>query len=179
MLEVRKSVISKLKVAAPLTAMAVILPIAAKPVIWSSSAQYGSYRFDGYTWNNDVFGSGAGPQTISVSSINQWSTGGVKSYPHEAHDVAKPLDSIITLKSSFNQLVPSAGAWDTAYDIWSSSNDQEIMIWTNYTGDSNGGGNVKPISYKYDPHSGAAIPVYTNVNLAGVNRPGFAGGSNS
>ncbi|XUJ32485.1 hypothetical protein ACQ5SK_28840 [Bradyrhizobium japonicum] len=101
-------------------------------------------------------GRGAGPQTISVSAVNQWGvwsnqpdTGGIKSYPHEGFNVGKPLSSINTLISNFNQEVPTSGAWDVAYDIWDSSNQYEIMLWTNYTGNPDGGGNVKPISYKY------------------------------
>ena len=44
----------------------------------------------------------------------------------------------------------------------------------NYTGNPDGGGNVKPISYKYAP-SGAAIPVYTNVDVGGATWNVFEG----
>ncbi|MEZ0040281.1 hypothetical protein ABIF68_010651 [Bradyrhizobium japonicum] len=107
--------VSKLKVFAALSAASVALvPISAKAPIWSSSAQYGSFSIDGYSWNNDVWGRGAGPQTISVSAVNQWGvwsnqpdTGGIKSYPHEGFNVGKPLSSINTLISNFNQEVPT------------------------------------------------------------------------
>lgn len=152
-----------------------------KAPIWSSSAPYGNFSRDGYTWNNDVWGAGAGPQTISVRAVNQWgawsnqpNTGGIKSYPHQAFNVGKPLSSINTLRSSFNQGVPAGGAWDVAYDIWDSSNQYEIMLWTNYTGNSDGGGNVKPISYHYSP-SRAAIPVYRNIDAGGATWNVFEG----
>jgi len=157
--------------------------VPAKAPIWSSSAPYGNFSRDGFSWNNDVWGSGAGPQTISVYGANRWSvwsnqpgTGGIKSYPHEAVHIGKPLSAINTLSSTFNQDVPKSGAWDTAYDIWDSSNQHEIMIWTNYTGNSDGSGNVKPISHHYrqDP-SGAAISVYTNVDVGGTTWNVFEG----
>ncbi|WP_375779047.1 glycosyl hydrolase [Bradyrhizobium sp. ma5] len=127
-------------------------------------------------------GPGAGPQTISVRAVNQWgvwsnqpNTAGIKSYPHEAFNIGKRLSSINTQTSSFNQDVPpSGGAWDVAYDISDSSNQHEIMLWTNYTGNPDGSGNVKPISYHYAP-SGAAIPVYSNVNLGGATWNVFEG----
>ncbi|WP_258769185.1 GH12 family glycosyl hydrolase domain-containing protein [Bradyrhizobium arachidis] len=154
----------------------------AKAPVWRSSDPYGSYSRDGYSWNNDVWGAGAGPQTISVGAVNEWgvwsnqpNTGGIKSYPHEAFDIGKPLSSINTLSSSFNQAVPAGGAWDVAYDIWDSSKQYEIMLWTNYTGNPDGSGNVKPISYHYDASSGAAIPVRSNVNIGGATWNVFEG----
>ncbi|WP_439365927.1 glycoside hydrolase family 12 protein [Bradyrhizobium sp. DASA03005] len=156
-------------------------PGLAKAPIWKSSAPYGSFSLGIYSWNNDVWGPGAGPQTISVNAANQWdvwsnqpNTPGIKSYPHETFNIERPLSSIKSLTSSFDQQVPNGGAWDTAYDIWDSSNEHEIMLWTNYTGTPEGGGNVKPISYHYAP-SGAAIPIYSNVNVGGSTWNVFEG----
>lgn len=161
------------------SAIAASLP--ANAPIWSSSSPYEDFSYGGYSWNNDVWGTGAGPQTISVHAGKQWSvwsnqpnTDGIKSYPHQALNIEKPLSSINTLTSSFNQDVPAGGAWDTAYDIWDSSHQNEIMLWTNYTGNSDGSGNVKPISYRYD-RSGAAIPLYRNVNVGGATWNVFTG----
>ncbi|PJR09252.1 glycosyl hydrolase [Sinorhizobium meliloti] len=150
--------------------------------IWSSSDPYKGFSRGGYSWTNDIYGGeAAGPQTISVYANNQWSvwsnqpdTNGIKSYPHQAFDIGKPLSSINTLTSSFNQDVPAGGAWNTAYDIWDSSHQNEIMLWTNYTGHPDGSGNVKPISQHYDP-SGAAIPIYRNVNVGGATWNVFEG----
>jgi len=156
-------------------------PLPANAPIWSSNSPYGDFSYGGYSWNNDVWGTGAGPQTISVHAGKQWSvwsnqpnTDGIKSYPHQALNIEKPLSSINTLTSSFNQDVPTGGAWDTAYDIWDSSHQNEIMLWTNYTGNPDGSGNVKPISYHYD-RSGAAIPLYRNVNVGGATWNVFTG----
>ncbi|BBB96507.1 MULTISPECIES: glycoside hydrolase family 12 protein [Bradyrhizobium] len=129
---------AKLKVLAVLIAVThALLPVSAKAPIWTSNDRYGSFSLDGYSWNNDVWGRDAGPQTISVSAINQWGvwsnqpdTDGIKSYPHEGFNIGKPLSSINTLVSAFNQDVPTSGAWDVAYDIWDNSNQHEIMLWT-------------------------------------------------
>ncbi|ODR91769.1 glycosyl hydrolase [Sinorhizobium alkalisoli] len=155
--------------------------LATNAPIWSSSAPYASFSHGSHSWNNDIYGKGAGPQTISVHADNQWSvwsnqpnTDGIKSYPHQEVDIGKPLSSINSLTSSFNQEVPAGGAWNTAYDIWDSSHQNEIMLWTNYTGHPDGSGNVKPISKHYDA-SGAAVPIYRNVNVGGASWNVFEG----
>ena len=80
--------------------------------------------------------------------------------------IGRTLSSISSCTSSFNVTTPSGGAWEVTYDIWDSNNANETMLWMNYTGNANGSGNVKPISYNYDA-SGTAIPVYTNVSVGG------------
>ncbi|WP_439373134.1 glycosyl hydrolase [Bradyrhizobium sp. DASA03120] len=176
----------KVKVLAlPFAVMIALFPASAKGPIWTSSDQYGTFSLNGYSWNNDIYGQGAGPQTISVHSVSQWSvwsnqpdTGGIKSYPHEALNVGKPLSAIESLSSSFDQTVPTTGRWNFAYDIWASSNAYEIMLWTNYTGNPDGSGDVKPISYKYNSSGTAAIPVYTGVNVGGATWNVFEGWNN-
>jgi Glycosyl hydrolase family 12 len=151
----------------PLLAAAFLCaPMAANACVWSSSAQYGSYTSGAFSWNNDEWGSGHGPQTICVNSQTNWNfvsnqpnTGGIKAYPHEAFYVGKALSSVNTLSATLSQSTPSGGAWDAAYDIWDSANQYEIMLWTNWTGA------VGPISYNYN--SNGAVPVYTNVSVGG------------
>lgn len=146
-----------------------------------TSAQYGSFVIGAVTFYNDVWGSGAGPQTICANSAtsfyitsNQPNTGGIKAYGNANYNINKPLSSINTLKSTLSQTTPSGGAWDAAYDVWDTSHSNEIMIWTNYTGTATGGGNVKPISSQYDA-SGNAKPAYTNVSIGGATYNVFVG----
>ncbi|MDA9464798.1 glycosyl hydrolase [Bradyrhizobium sp. CCBAU 53415] len=171
--------------ALPFVAMIGLFPASAKAPIWSSSDRYGTYSLDGYSWNNDVYGQRAGPQTISAHAVDRWSgwsnhtdTGGIKSYPHEAFNVGKRLSAIKTLTSSFDQSVPARGRWNFAYDIWDSSNAYEIMLWTNYTGNPDGSDDVKPISYNYTSTGGAAIPVYTGVDVGETTWNVFEGWNN-
>ncbi|MDA9421092.1 glycosyl hydrolase [Bradyrhizobium sp. CCBAU 53380] len=178
--------LSNLKVLSlPFAILIALFPASAKAPIWSSSDHYGTFSLGGYSWNNDVYGQDAGPQTISVHSVNQWSvwsnqpdTSGIKSYPHGAFNVEKPLSAINHLSSSYHQSAPASGRWNFAYDIWDSSNAYEIMLWTNYTGNADGSGDVKPISYKYNSSGTAAIPVYTGVIVGGATWNVFEGWNN-
>lgn len=116
-------------------------PLIAHAATWSSTAAYGSWTTDGYTLNNDVWGKGAGPQTIWANSYSNWgvwsdqpNTSGIKSYPHSGTNVGKTLSALSSVTSNFNVTVPSSGAFETAYDIWCSNNSYEIMLWMNKTG---------------------------------------------
>ena len=141
--------------------------------VWSTSAQYGSYNSGPYNFNNDIWGAGAGPQTIWVNSPSDWgvwsnqpNTGGIKSYPHIGYNVGKTISSLSRLTATVSATTPAGGAWSSTFDIWGGNNAYEIMLWLNYTGTSNGCGNVKPISYNWSA-AGCAIPVYTNVSVGG------------
>jgi hypothetical protein len=134
---------------------------------WSTTAQYGSYTTDGYTFNNDIWGSGSGPQTLWVNSYSNWgvwsdqpNTGGVKSYPNCAKYIGTAINSINTCTSSFNVTIPGSGSYEATYDIWDSNNAHEIMLWMSYTG------SVGPISYNYNA-SGKAVPVVSGVTVGG------------
>ena len=101
----------------------------------------GSWSNGGYTVRNDVWGGGAGPQTIwanSYSNFGVWAnhpnTGGVKSYPHSAKNIGKRISALGTLTSSFNVSRPGSGSYSSAYDIWAGNNAYEIMLWMNKQG---------------------------------------------
>lgn len=152
---------------------------------WSSSAQWATWTNGGYTLYNNIWGSGAGAQTIWANSYSNWgvwanhpNTGGIKSYPNATKYVGKKLSTLSTCSSTFSATTPSGGAWESAYDIWDSANAYEIMLWMNYTGTSNGSGNVKPISYNWSA-AGDAVPVFTNVNVGGRTWNVFRGNNGS
>jgi hypothetical protein len=125
-----------------LTVLALIFAGAsASAATWSSSAQWGSWTNGGYTLYNNIWGNGAGPQTIWANSYSNWgvwanhpNTGGVKAYPNASIPVNKSLSSLSSVKSSFNVTVPNSGAYTTAYDIWANNNAYEIMLWMNKVG---------------------------------------------
>jgi hypothetical protein len=108
---------------------------------WSSSDKWATWANGGYTVRNDVWGAGAGAQSIWANSYGNWgvwanhpNTGGVKSYPHVAKNVNKRLSALGTATSSFSVTAPGSGAYATAYDIWCDNNAYEIMLWMNKTG---------------------------------------------
>jgi hypothetical protein len=129
-----------LRIAFPVLAAAVAVIFAASTAfaqVWESSAQYGSWTNDGYTLNNNIWGSGAGPQTIWANSYSDWgvysdqpNTSGVKSYPEVIKDFGDSVSSYGTITSSFSDSLPGTGDFESAYDIWADSNDDEIMVWT-------------------------------------------------
>jgi hypothetical protein len=110
-------------------------------VAWTSSDQWATWTNGGYTLYNNIWGSGAGTQTIWANSYSNWgvtanhpNTGGVKAYPNCTRNVSRTLSSLRTLTSSFNVTVPSSGAYTTAYDIWDNNHAYEIMLWMNKVG---------------------------------------------
>ncbi len=112
--------------------------VPAHAAVWSSTDKFGSFSTNGYTLNNDVWGSGAGPQTIWANSSSNWgvwtqqpATNGVKSYPHAEFDINRSLSSVNTVTSSFNVSVPGTGVYNTAYDIWLNNFSFEVMLWMN------------------------------------------------
>ena len=133
---------------------------------WVATGAFDSWTNNGYTLNNDVWGSGAGPQTIWARTGTNWGvvanhprTSGVKAYPHTGRALNRTLSSLASVTSSFNVTVPGDGDYETAYDIWANNNAYEVMIWTNQHGA------VGPIAESYDANG--AVPSARNVNAGG------------
>ncbi|MFF5228875.1 cellulose binding domain-containing protein [Dactylosporangium sp. NPDC000521] len=133
---------------------------------WVATGAWDQWTNNGYTVINDVWGSGAGPQTIWARSGTNWGvvaehprTSGVKSYPHTGKTLNRTLSSLSSLRSSFNVSVPADGDYATAYDIWANNNAYEVMIWANQHGA------VGPIAESYDANG--AVPNARNVNVGG------------
>jgi hypothetical protein len=114
----------------------------ASAAVWSSTDRWGTWTSGNYTLYNNVWGSGYGPQTIWANSTSNWgvwanhpNTGGVKAYPNATRAVNKKVSTMSATTTSFNVTVPTSGvAFTTAYDIWSSDNAYEIMLWMNWYG---------------------------------------------
>jgi hypothetical protein len=130
-------------IGATIAAIALVLTAGnAQAATFGSSDRWATWTNGGYTLYNDVWGSGYGPQSIWANSYSNWgvwanhpNTGGIKSYPNATKYVGRKVSSIGTVKSSFNVTVPTSGvAFETAYDIWSSDNAHEIMLWMNWYG---------------------------------------------
>ncbi|WP_030742918.1 GH12 family glycosyl hydrolase domain-containing protein [Streptomyces sp. NRRL F-5135] len=130
---------------APAAAFAALVGFAAAPAqaaVWSSSEQWGNYTTsDGYILYNNIWGSGAGAQTIWANSSSDWgvwanhpNTGGIKSYPNAKKVIGKAINSLSSLRSGYNVTVPAAGAYNSSYDIWDKDYKYEVMLWVNYNG---------------------------------------------
>ena len=116
------------------------LPLVARATTWSTSAQWGSFTLGSYTIYNDIWGSGAGPQTLFVDSnsasaphfwaqSNQPNTGCIKSYPNASKTINKSINSISSLTGRWSTS-GGTGAYDWAWDCWVPS---EVMVWTKWT----------------------------------------------
>jgi hypothetical protein len=152
-------------------------PLTAYAATWTSSDKFGTWTSGGYTVTNDVWGSGAGSQTIWANSGSNWgvwsdqpNTGGVKSYPHSDRDIGKSLSSLNSTTSSFNVSIPGGGAYETTYDIWANSYSYEIMLWMNKTGAVGPIGsyqtNVSVGNYNWNVYKGSngSNPVFSFLN---------------
>lgn len=135
--------------------------------VWVASGQWDTWTNSGYTLYNNIWGSGAGSQTIWARTPTNWGvianhpmTSGVKSYPHTVRgSLNRTVSSLGTLTSSFNVSVPGSGNYSTTYDIWANNWAYEVMLWTNQNGA------VGPIAETYD--SNGAVPSFRNVSLGG------------
>jgi hypothetical protein len=134
--------------------------------VWSGTGAWDTFTNNGYTIINDVWGGGAGPQTIWARTGTNWGvianhpmTSGVKSYPHTGKVINRTVSSLGSLSSSFNVTVPGSGNYSTAYDIWANNNAYEVMLWMNWNGA------VGPIAEQYDANG--AVPAFRNLSVGG------------
>jgi len=108
---------------------------------FNSTDKFAEFKDNGYIVRNDVWGSGAGTQTLHATTYKDWyvhadhpNTGGVKAYAHVAKAVNIKLSALKSASSSFKVTAPSGGAYTSAYDIWADNNKYEIMLWMNQKG---------------------------------------------
>ncbi|GGP94974.1 glycoside hydrolase family 12 protein [Streptomyces roseolilacinus] len=129
---------------APVLAFGATLGLAAAPAqaaVWHNCDQWGNTSLNGYTLYNNIWGQGAGAQCTWANSGTNWgvwadhpNTGGIKSYPNAKKVVNKTITGMSSLNSSYRVKVPAAGAYNTAYDIWDTDYDYEVMLWMNHNG---------------------------------------------
>lgn len=128
------------KYAAGVLAAGVVAVLAAGPAqaaTYSSSDQYASWTDGTYTVYNDEWGANYTYQGLWVNSASNWGvwsqqdyTSGVEAYPNVSRTVDKSISSLSSVTSTYSVTDPSAGSYETAYDIWTEDNANEIMIWT-------------------------------------------------
>ncbi|HWP06322.1 MAG TPA: hypothetical protein VNN72_11290 [Polyangiaceae bacterium] len=136
---------------------------------WCSCEQWGEKASGSITYYNNIWGSGPGPQCIWLADGGMWgvaakhpNTSGIKSYPNVSLSPQKAISSINTYTSSFDVIMPTGGAYDTAYDLWvkgTTSARIEIMLWVTFQG------GVQPIAKSYD--ASGAVADAKNVTVGG------------
>lgn len=150
-----------------LIAALLIVPFMLQAQLYYSCDQWANYTTGGYTIYNNIWGSNAGTQCLTVNAYNNWyvvanhtNTSGIKSYPNVAADVNYNISTLGSCTSSFSVTRPSSGSYNTSYDIWCNNYAYEIMLWMNKTGA------VGPIAESWDA-SGNPVANYTNLNVGG------------
>jgi hypothetical protein len=121
---------------------------------WKSSAKLGRW-YDGafFVFNNEWNSGQAGPQSIWADSYHQWGvvskqpdSASVKTYPSvQLNYPNPPLSAISSLRSSFDESMPPAGAnyeAEAAYDIWLDNYQKEVMVWVDNHDQTPAGGVV-------------------------------------
>lgn len=148
-------------------AASALIPASLTAQLYSSCDQWANYTTNGYTIYNNIWGSGAGTQCLTVNAYNNWyvdanhpNTSGIKSYPNGEMKMSVNVDSLGTLTSAFAVSRPSGGAYSSTYDIWYNNYAYEVMLWMNKTGA------VGPIASAWDA-SGNPIAEFTNVSVGG------------
>jgi hypothetical protein len=146
---------------------------------WKSAEQWGNWTNGGYTIYNNIWGSGAGKQTVWANTYSNWgvhadhpATGGIKSYPNSEKVINKKLSELSKCTSNFSCTVPQRGSYNTAYDIWCNEYTYEIMLWMNWNG------NVGPIAGAWGS-DGKPVPDYSNVNVGGYTWNVYKGSNGS
>lgn len=134
---------------------------------WTADGLRDEHPYGGYVVRNNIWGVGPGPQHIWADGPGSWGvradhpdTEGVKAYPHVGWMVGRPLNSLRSVTSRFAVSVPSAGSYNSAYDIWCQNHAYEIMLWFNWQG------KMGPIARSWDATGKPAVE-FTNVAIGG------------
>jgi len=124
-------------------------PVSPGTHAWTSAGQFATYSADGFKWNNDAWGSGAGSQTIQVNSPSDWTVVSsqayqqyqVQTYPDIFVNPNEPVSHYSAITSTASEQSPSgSGEYnEAAYNIWlngtpgtnaGGDGSTSVMIWT-------------------------------------------------
>ncbi|MFF3070402.1 hypothetical protein [Kitasatospora sp. NPDC057936] len=121
----------------------------AQAQVYSTCDKGGQYTQGSWTIYNNIWGQNAGWQCQTVDSIKSWyvdaghSGGGIKSYPNTSVRPRTPLSQLNSAGFWFNtSSAPVSGSdwWNWTSDFWSTGNQDEIMVFTSWSGTAGGWG---------------------------------------
>jgi hypothetical protein len=134
----------------------------AQAAVYSTCDRYGQYTQGTWTIHNNIWGDNHGTQCLTVDSIKSWyvdanhSGGGVKSYSNTSVRPQTPLSQLNSAGFWYNtSSAPAASGdnWGWTADIWSTNNQDEVMIFT---------------SWNPGPLGGWGRQIASNVTIGGV-----------
>jgi hypothetical protein len=135
----------------------------AQAQVYSTCDRWGSHTQSGWTVYNNIWGENAGGQCLQVNSMNSWyvdathSNGGIKSYPNTSVSPNTPLSQMANAGFTYDtSSAPAASGdwWNWTADIWSSGNQDEIMIFTSW--------------HPQGPAGGWGTQIASNVTIGGI-----------
>jgi hypothetical protein len=134
----------------------------AQAAVYSTCDRWGQYTQGTWTIYNNIWGANHGRQCLTVNSIKSWyvdanhSGGGIKSYPNTSVRPQTPLSQLSSAGFWYDtSSAPAAGGdnWGWTADLWSTNNQDEIMIFT---------------SWAPGPLGGWGRQIASNVTIGGV-----------
>jgi hypothetical protein len=120
----------------------------AQAQVYNTCDRWGSYTQGSWTVYNNIWGENHGTQCLTVNSIKSWyvdanhNGGGIKSYPNTSTRLQTPLSQLNSAGFWYNtSSAPVAGGdwWNWTSDLWSTNNQDEIMVFTDWSGATAGG----------------------------------------
>jgi hypothetical protein len=152
------------RLAVVVVAIAGLLSLAspAQAQVFYSCDRWGEYTEGDWTVYNDVWGENPGEQCLTVNSMNSWyvdanhSGGGIKAYPNIGVRPQTPLDQMQSASFTYDtSSAPATGDdnWGWTADLWSTDNQDEIMIFT---------------SWHPGPLGGWGTQIASNVTIGGI-----------
>jgi hypothetical protein len=114
----------------------------AQAQVYNTCDRWGSWSQGTWTIHNNIWGENGGRQCLTVNSIKSWyidanhSGGGIKSYPNTSVRPQTPLNQLNSAGFWFDTSsapVTSGDNWGWTADLWSTNNQDEIMVFTSWT----------------------------------------------
>jgi hypothetical protein len=159
-----------------------VAPGAQVKAAWSSSDKFASWSNGGYTIYNNVWGSGAGWQSIWANSGTNWgvscnhSGGGIKSYPNNEKWLNKTTGSTSYCGTYFNVSRPSTGAYSSTFDVWANNKRYEVMMWMTKSGSIGAIGSLQASNQSIGGHTwnvyrgwNGSIEVFSFIRTSSLN----------
>lgn len=115
----------------------------AQAQVFSTCDTYGEYHQGDWTLYNNIWGENPGGQCLHVNNINSWyvdanhTGGGIKSYPNTGVSPRTPLSQMASAGFTYNTSsapVSNGDWWNWTADLWSTNNQDEIMVFTSWSG---------------------------------------------
>jgi hypothetical protein len=146
---IRSAVLARLAMVALVVAGLLSFGTPAQAQAYYSCDRWGEYHQNDWTVYNNIWGDNHGSQCLTVNSATSWyvdanhTGGGIKSYPNTSVSPNTPLSQMANAGFTYKTSSAPAGSgdwWNWTADLWSTGNQDEIMIFTSWETDGSEAG---------------------------------------